>query len=122
MTWSIGNKLKSKAWAAIFVLLMQALLPAVSYATASRGGFLAEVCTAFGIKKIASPDSDSPDGMAMQQHCPICSVAQMLALPNSHAALPLPSSIAFEIPQQVDSQEYAAVRLSPWLRGPPAYA
>lgn len=114
-----NGHLKSRAWVAIFALLIQALLPSVIYAAAPKGSYLSEVCTAFGIKKVAVPGSDQAGTGPHRQHCPVCSVAQLFALPSAPASLYLPSIVAFDIPRSAVSQEYAASRLSPYLRGPP---
>jgi hypothetical protein len=122
MNWRLNGDVKSKAWTAIVVLLMQALLPAFIYATASKASGLFEVCTAFGIKTVSSPSSDPHGGIAHQQHCPICSVAQLLALPVKHAALNLPSVTVPTLLSFPDSQEYVVIWLSPYLRAPPLHA
>jgi len=112
-----GNHLKSRAWVAIFALLVQALLPAIVYAGTSGGNAMAEVCTAFGVKKVASSD-DTSSGMAAQ-HCPLCTLAHLFALPGKQdLALPL-SAATFEVPALAATQLYVAPQLSPFLRGPP---
>jgi len=120
MTRLTHNHLKSRAWAAIFVLLLQALFPAIVYASSPKDGYAAEVCTAFGIKKVVSQNPSTPDGVAHQQHCPFCFVAHLLALPNSPATFSLPDVVARDSISPVDSQQYQATRLRPHVRGPPA--
>lgn len=114
-----NSRLKGNAWIAIFALLLQALLPSVIYAAAPTGSALSEVCTAFGIKKVVTASGDPAPTTLHSQHCPICSVAHLFALPSTHVGLYSPSRVAFDIPHPTLSQEYPASRLSPYLRGPP---
>jgi len=121
MKWRSNSQLKGKAWIAIFALLLQALLPSLVYAAAPKNSDLSEVCTAFGIKKVATAGGDPARATLHSQHCPICSVAHLLALPSTHIGLHSPSRVAFDAPQPALSQDYPASRLSPYLRGPPVH-
>ena len=114
--------MQRRVWIALFALIVQAVLPSVIHAAASRNAGLAEICTAFGIKKVALKDADAPDSGIQRQHCPVCSVADAFALPVSLGLLPLPAHVSFASPQAVASQCGAATPLSLHLRGPPAFS
>lgn len=114
-------QLKGKVWSAIFALLLQALLPSVIYAAAPKGSDLAEVCTAFGIKKVAVAGGNPAGTTSHSQHCPVCSLAHLFALPPAQVGLHSPSRVAFDAPRPALSQEYPASRLSLYLRGPPVH-
>ncbi|HEX7633765.1 MAG TPA: DUF2946 family protein [Noviherbaspirillum sp.] len=114
--------LKSKAWAAICMLLIQALLPAFVYATVSKGSTLAEVCTAFGIKKIAPHDGGTADTAGQGKHCPVCALTQLFALPPDHSVVQAHTVAVFDLAFPVANPAYATPRLFPFLRGPPAHA
>jgi hypothetical protein len=116
-----NSQLKGKAWIAILALLLQALLPSVIYAAAPKGSDLSEICTAFGIRKVATASGDSTGTTSHSQHCPVCSVAHLFALPPTQLWLHSPSRVAFDAPRPALSQEYPASRLSPYLRGPPVH-
>jgi hypothetical protein len=112
------------AWIATLALLMQALLPAVINSTQSRNIHLAEICTAFGIKKIAVPDSfsnSSLDTSSAFGQCPVCSLADLTSLPPAFAARALPPSgaaaPAVQLPDTTTIQEPVWPRAYP--RGPP---
>ena len=114
-----NSQLKAKVWIAICALLLQALLPSVIYAAAPKGSDLSEVCTAFGIKKVATAGGDPAGATSHSQHCPVCSVAHLFALPSPQVGLHSPSRVAFDASRPALSQEYPASRLAPYLRGPP---
>jgi hypothetical protein len=70
-----------RAWFAVWMMCLQALLPSVIHAASASHPNLQEICTAYGIKKILSADS-SPEELKHSQtqaqfetkHCPVCSV------------------------------------------------
>ena len=102
------------------MLLVQALLPAFIYASAPRGSYLSEVCTAFGIRKVPVSGDDASGALPSPvRHCPVCAVAHLLALPPGIAVPDFSVAAVFEPPLAADSQEFTAPRLSPYLRGPP---
>lgn len=104
------------------MLLIQALLPAIVYATASKDSTLAEVCTAFGIKKIANHDSGAVDTVGHMKPCPVCALAQLFALPPGNDVMQAHAFVAFDLALPVASPAYPTPRLFPFLRGPPAHA
>ncbi|MGH8809276.1 MAG: DUF2946 family protein [Noviherbaspirillum sp.] len=114
--------LQRATWVAVFALLVQALLPSLLHASARKYVELAEICTAFGIKKVAVSAPDSADNSAQRQHCPICSVADTFFLPGGQLAFYLPAQLVFDLPHPLGSQEYRLIRLTLHLRGPPYYA
>lgn len=104
------------------MLLVQALLPSFIYAAAPRDSALAEVCTAFGIKKIALKDREASDSAVQRLHCPVCTLADALALPASPGAQQAPVIASFSAPIVATPQHSPGVQLSIFLRGPPAHA
>jgi hypothetical protein len=123
MKQSATVNVRCKVWLAIFAFLLQALLPTAMYAAAPGNDHLSEICTAVGIKKIAAPDSSGSDSLPPGQHCPICSVAGLFALPapdfipDFHAPVGLPVAVP-----SADRPAFARIRLRPYLRGPPVSA
>jgi hypothetical protein len=114
--------LQRATWIAIFALFVQALLPSLLHASTGKSDGLAEICTAFGIKKTATSAPDAGIDAPQRQHCPICSVAGALFLPGSELAFALPAQLVFDLPDLLESQEYRPLQLTPRLRGPPSYA
>jgi hypothetical protein len=113
-------KLRCKVWLAIFAFLLQALLPAAMYAAAPGKDHLSEICTAFGIKKIGAPDSSGSDSLLLSQHCPICSVAGLLALPTPDFMPDIHAPAGLSVAVLVaDRPAFAPIKLRPYLRGPP---
>lgn len=117
-----GNT-KCTLWIAIFAFLMHALLPSAIYAAAPTSNHLFEICTAFGIKKIAADKSSSSDesgSVSPGQHCPVCSTIEPFALPASDAAPDFPAPTGFRAAlDSANRPSFAYIRLRPYLRGPP---
>lgn len=109
-----------RVWVAVFALLVQALLPSFVHAVAPKNSYLAEICTAFGVKKIGAPDSGSTDAAFQGQQCPICSVADALVLPLALPALHVPSFFGFDCSLPSGPQHIPETRLAVYLRGPPS--
>jgi len=77
------NRLISRsAFIALFAVLLNALAPTLSYATAAgRGLSVVEMCTSFGLKKVAVPkdgETDTSDAQGLK-HCQFCLSAGMMA-------------------------------------------
>lgn len=120
MKWLPKVNLRGNAWLAIFAFLMQALLPAAIYASTPANSHLSEICTTFGIKKIAVPDRSAPDSLSIDQHCPVCSVAQFFALPTPESTPDFHRQPASPLPVlSADRPAFVHIRLLPFLRGPP---
>jgi hypothetical protein len=118
----IGGKLRQTAWVALFALLIQALLPSFIYAAAPKNSALGEICTAFGIKKVAGKVAATPhDTSVSGTHCPVCALAGAIALPFGQLSVPFPPAAVFAASEPAGSQHYPRVRLSVYLRGPPSH-
>jgi hypothetical protein len=109
-----------QAWIAIFAFLLQALLPAVINAAQRPNIHVAEICTAFGIKKIATPDSSSSDASPSYGQCPICSLADLTSLPPPPMAFgrQMTGAVAFAI-RLADTPIPHLVWPRAYPRGPP---
>jgi hypothetical protein len=106
----------------VFAILIQALLPAALHAS-SPPKRASEICTAFGIKKIAvhdSSQSDSPPG----RHCPVCPPAAGIfsLLPAEPAEVFIPPPHRSFLRHQAERIFHTEDWLRPYLRGPPAFA
>lgn len=117
---------RAAAWIALVAMLAFALLPTLSRAMATAGGW-AEVCTPTGMKWVSvAPDGGAPDApMAVSlDHCALCSLATEGAAPLPAApVLPLAVAPGSEAPQ---AWLHAACTAHAWRsaqpRGPPAAA
>lgn len=108
-----------RVWTAILLLLLQALLPTAVYAASARGGVV-ELCTAYGIKKVALHDVPAHEAKPSQQHCPLCALSHAPALPPASATIPLPALLARGVAFLPDRHPHSVFRLCPQGRGPPA--
>src|SRR5207244_1523494 len=102
-----------------FAMLAQALLPSIVYA-ANSNGQLAEICTAYGIKKMAVDGAQSTEAGSSYKHCPLCTLSQLLALPTDDVTpdfVPAIVSVDVVLAAQPD---HIAPHLLPYLRGPPS--
>lgn len=111
--------LQCRVWVAIFALLIQAWLPSFVHARAQTGSHLAEICTAFGIKKPSTRDSGSSDSVFSAKQCPLCQVADAVALPPSLLVTCEHLLVVFDRPLPAGHAYTPATRLAVYLRGPP---
>lgn len=111
--------LKHTVWVALLALLVQVLSPALIHAGQPQTIVLSEICTAFGIKKVAHKTSDLPDSKHPGEHCALCVISDSWAPPASLPVSHPVSPIVFAVPHFADSQQYARTRASLHLRGPP---
>jgi hypothetical protein len=114
--------LQRAAWIALFALFVQALLPSLLHASTKKYVELGEICTAFGLKKLTLSASDTTTDAPQRQHCPICSLADAIYLPDSQLPFALPAPLLFALPDHPESHQYRLIRLNLHLRGPPSYA
>jgi hypothetical protein len=112
--------MRVKVGVVVLALLIQALLPSFIHLAAPKNTYLAEICTAFGVKKIDIQDSGS--GGASHGQCPICSVADALALPPALPSLHAPLLLGTEHPLSLGYSYHPITRLAVYLRGPPISA
>lgn len=111
--------LQWRVWIAIYALLIQALLPSFVHAAAPQGSHFAEVCTAFGIKKLNTLDSGSSGSVSPIKQCPLCQLADALALPTSLLVVCEHLRVTFEHPLPCGHAYTPETRLAVYLRGPP---
>jgi hypothetical protein len=114
-------RLQYPAWLAIFALLVQVLLPAIVHAAAPGQSYLAEVCTASGVKTFVV-ELDAGDISVSSQHCPVCNAGDIPTLPGGAPATVFLTPVVFHRPPLSASQAYSKRRLIAYLRGPPLSA
>lgn len=118
--------LRRYAFFALIAMMINVLAPTLSYAAAAeRGEKVVEMCTSFGIQKIAVPGDDGGTSPHFK-HCPFClgagsvppaTVGQSTPLPLP----PAPSSLQFvpaEQPGYNPFLSWAGIR----KRGPPSFS
>lgn len=112
-----GINFKNATWVALLALLMQALLPAMLRGVPMHGEIPLEICTAFGIKKLESKNTDPLPNSG--KHCVACALADSFALPATAPSMHADFRLAFSLPHPGESQEYTASHLVFHPRGPP---
>ncbi|MEZ5645735.1 MAG: DUF2946 family protein [Burkholderiaceae bacterium] len=112
------------AWLAIWVLLVGALLPALSQAAVGGAGKAdwVEVCSASSMVWVKADGTQTPGGhdtADVSQHCPWCSLHGAGALPSSDAAGVLFVPLSGERPQSHSPSSRPTQVSVPHSRAPP---
>ncbi len=128
---SVRNHKQRFAWVAIGVLLLGALVAALTPAVrAARGDFLVEVCTVAGSKWVvghASADSTTQlpgSGAGSGHHCPWCTLeTPALELPD---AVPGVRTVLPRLAPALPTERGAPMRLRAWVllpaQAPPSFS
>ena len=110
------------AWIAILATVLHALMPAVAQAHSGSPERLVELCSAFGIKKVALGAEQTPVAPEQDAHksvCPVCAMACAVALPSSLAPLFFSALQAAAPPRFERTSHQSSPCLPPASRGPP---
>lgn len=125
----ITSRLMSRsAFVALFAVLLNALAPTLSYAVAAdKGQSMVEMCTSFGLKKVAVPkggEADTSDAQGFK-HCQFCLSAGTMPPTSAEqaAAVFVPTQTAAVVPSD---RQIVRNPLLFWSashkRGPPSLA
>jgi hypothetical protein len=109
---------KRSVWAAISLLLLQALFPALIHAAASLNPG-SEICSAYGIKKVFADDGSSSGTQASAQHCPVCALAHVDVLPVGGIARVYADAFTVVPVSSLPAWQLVDASRRPNLRGPP---
>lgn len=109
-------------WLAIFAMALHALLPGLAQAHAASGSQTVELCTVFGIKKVAVSADEAPTSPTQDTHknlCPLCALAGAAVLPSTTDQLFFSALQAAAPPAPLESHHTSGTLLLPASRGPP---